>query len=328
MRQVAIPSQLQNRLRLPVVGAPLFIASGREMIVEQCRSGIIGAFPALNARPQTELRDWIVEIRERLADASAKTPGIPVAPFAVNQVMSPMNDRWEADLVTIVHEQVPLIITSLRAPSADTIREIHAYGGLIFHDVTNLKHARKAAEAGVDGLILVAAGAGGQSGDRSPFALVNQVREFFDGAILLSGAMSTGADVLAAQAMGADLAYLGTRFLASRESAASAEHKSDILESCSDDIVYTNIFTGIYGNYLKGGLIKAGLDVNNLPAKSEATAKYKKGENGELKIWKDIRSAGHGCGSIRDIEPVGAIVDQLEREYRAAIVSLGTRSFA
>lgn len=178
---MAIPSQLRDRLRLPVVGAPLFIASGRDMVVEQCLSGILGTFPALNARPQSELRDWIVEIRVRLADAKAKAPEAPIAPFAVNQVMSPMNDRWEADLVTIVREQVPLIITSLRAPPPETIREIHNYGGLIFHDVTNLRHARKAAEAGVDGLILVAAGAGGQSGDRSPFALVNQVREFFDG---------------------------------------------------------------------------------------------------------------------------------------------------
>ncbi|MBP6876874.1 MAG: nitronate monooxygenase [Phenylobacterium sp.] len=306
----------------------MFIASSRDLVVAQCKAGVVGSFPALNARPQAELTDWIVEIRERLAAAEAEDAAGPVAPFAVNQVMSPLNDRWQADLATIVREQVPLIITSLRAPPAEIIQEVHGYQGLVFHDVTNLRHARKAAQAGVDGLILVAAGAGGQGGDRSPFALVNQVREFFDGTILLSGAMSTGSDVLAAQAMGADMAYLGTRFLAAAESATSPEHKTEILQSDADDIIYTNIFTGIYGNYLKVTLANAGLDVNNLPAYSEATAKYKRGADGEVKVWRDIRGAGHGCGSIKDVETVGEIVDRLEAEYRAALAGLNTRAFA
>lgn len=323
---MGIPVQFKDRLRLPVIGAPMFIASSRDLVVAQCKAGIVGAFPALNARPQAELAEWIAEIRERLAQAEGAPT--PVAPFAINQVMSPLNDRWEADLTTIVREKVPLIITSLRAPPAEIIREVHSYGGLVFHDVTNLRHARKAAEAGVDGLILVAAGAGGQGGDRSPFALVNQVREFFDGVILLSGAMSTGSDILAAQAMGADMAYLGTRFLAATESATSPEHKAEILQSSADDIIYTNIFTGIHGNYLKVTLTNAGLDVNNLPAHSEATAKYKRGADGEVKVWKDIRGAGHGCGSIKEIATVGEIVDQMEAEYRAAISNLSQRAFA
>ncbi len=321
---MAIPSQFQNMLRLPVIGAPMFIASGRDLIVEQCRAGIVGAFPALNARPQTELKDWIAEIRERLA---ADNGGFPVAPFAVNQVMSPLNDRWEADLVTIVQEKVPLIITSLRAPPPEIISEVHGYGGLIFHDVTNLKHARKAASAGVDGLILVSAGAGGQGGDRSPFALVNQVKDFFDGTIILSGAMSTGGDILAAQAMGADLAYLGTRFLAASESGTSAEHKAEIIAADADDIIYTNIFTGIYGNYLKPTLTAAGLDINNLPPWSPETAKYRRDEDGEIKVWRDIRGAGHGCGSITAEMPVADIVDQLEQEYHAALAQVQSHRF-
>lgn len=325
---MGIPVQFKDKLRLPVIGAPMFIASSRDLVVAQCKAGVIGSFPALNARPQSELADWIAEIRERLAAAEAEGGDTPVAPFAVNQVMSPLNDRWQADLATIVREQVPLIITSLRAPPAEIIQEVHGYQGLVFHDVTNLRHARKAAQAGVDGLILVAAGAGGQGGDRSPFALVNQVREFFDGTILLSGAMSTGSDVLAAQAMGADMAYLGTRFLAATESATSPEHKAEILQSDADDIIYTNIFTGIYGNYLKVTLTNAGLDVNNLPTPSEATAKYKRGADGEVKVWRDIRGAGHGCGSIKQVSSVAEIVERLEAEYRAALAGLNTRAFA
>lgn len=324
---MAIPERFKDKLRLPVIGAPMFIASTRDMVVEQCRSGIIGSFPALNARPQSELVDWIAEIRDRLAVAPTAA-NARIAPFAVNQVMSPLNDRWEADLATIVREKVPLIITSLRAPPREIISEVHAYGGLVFHDVTNLRHARKAAEGGVDGLILVSAGAGGQGGDRSPFALVNEVRAFFHGTILLSGAMSTGQDVLAAQAMGADFAYLGTRFLAARESGASAVHKQDIIDCGADDIIYTNIFTGIYGNYLKPSMVAAGLDINNLPKYSEATAKYKKDDGGDVKIWRDIRGCGHGCGSITAIETIAEIVDRLEREYRAGMASLNARYLA
>jgi nitronate monooxygenase len=319
---MAIPAVFKDRIRMPVIGAPLFIASGKDLVVEQCLNGVIGAFPALNARPQSELADWIAEIGERLASEAAKTPSAKIAPFAVNQVMSPLNDRWEADLVTIVRSKVPLIISSLQAPPAEIIREVHGYGGLVFHDVTNVRHARKAASMGVDGLVLVAAGAGGQGGDRSPFALINEVRQFFDGVIILAGAISTGRDVLAAQAMGADFAYLGTRFLASQESSAVPEHKQEVVDSAADDIMYTNIFTGIYGNYLKATMVRAGLDLDNLPKYSEATAKYRRGEGGEIKIWRDIRGAGHGCGSIHAVEPVATIIDRLEREYLAAVEAL------
>lgn len=325
---MAIPTAFQGKLRLPLIGAPLFIASGRDMVVEQCKAGVIGTFPAVNARPQSALVDWIAEIRERLSEAQAKTPSAKIAPFGINQVMGPMNDRWEADLTTIVREKTPLIITSLRAPPPEIISEVHSYGGLVFHDVTTLRHARKAASMGVDGLILVAAGAGGQGGDRSPFALINEVRAFYDGVIILSGAMSTGRDVLAAQAMGADLAYLGTRFLASQESDAAPEHKQDVIEAAADDIMYTNIFTGIFGNYLKKTMVNAGLDLNNLPEFSEATAKYRRGADGEIKIWRDIRGAGHGCGSIHDVERVADIVDKLEAEYREASQSFRAQVFA
>lgn len=324
---MGLPKLFEGRLRLPAIGAPLFIASGRDLVVEQCLNGIVGAFPALNARPQETLGDWIDEIRERLDQAAAADPGRAIAPFAVNQVMSPLNDRWKADLEVIVRRKAPVIITSLRAPPKEIIDEVHAYGGLVFHDVTNLRHARKAAEAGVDGLILVAAGAGGQGGDRSPFALVNQVREFFGGALLLSGAISTGGDILAAQAMGADMAYLGTRFLAARESAATDEHKAEIIESTADDIVYTNIFTGIFGNYLKSSLKRAGLDPENLPAPSAATAKYTRAPDGDIKVWKDIRGAGQGCGSISKVSSVREIVEQLEVEYAAALRGLQHRAF-
>ena len=325
---MAIPPQFKDKLRLPIIGAPLFIASGKDMVVEQCVNGIIGTFPAVNARPQETLVDWIAEIRERLAAAQARNPSARIAPFGINQVMSPLNDRWEADLVTIVREKAPLIISSLRAPPPEIISEVHSYGGLVFHDVTTIRHARKAASMGVDGLILVAAGAGGQGGDRSPFALINEVRAFFDGVIILSGAMSTGRDVLAAQAMGADLAFLGTRFLASQEAACAPEHKQDVIDSAADDIIYTNIFTGIYGNYIKGTLVKAGLDLDNLPKYSEATAKYRRGADGEVKIWRDIRGAGHGCGSIHESEPVSVIIDRLEAEYRVASRALQADVFA
>jgi nitronate monooxygenase len=325
---MAIPERFKNKLRLPVIGSPLFIASTRDLVVEQCKSGIIGTFPALNARPQEALVDWIAEIRDRLKEAAAQNPGAVISPFGVNQVMSALNDRWEADLATIVREKVPLIITSLRAPPPEITQEVHGYGGLVFHDVTNLRHARKAASMGVDGLILVCAGAGGQGGDRSPFALINEVRQFFDGVIVLAGSMSTGRDVYAARTMGADLAYLGTRFLASRESGAADIHKQEVIESKAEDIIYTNIFTGIPGNYIKQTLIKAGLDLDNLPKYSPATAKYQRTESGELKIWKDIRGCGHGCGSIDAQESTADIVALLEAQYREARQAMQDDGFA
>jgi nitronate monooxygenase len=325
---MAIPEQIRPHLRLPVIGSPLFIASTVDLVVEQCRGGVIGTFPAVNARPQATLVDWITEIRERLADAAVKDPTGPIAPFGVNQVMGALNDRWEADLATIVRERVPLIISSLRAPPKEIIDEVHRYGGLVFHDVTTLRHARKAASMGVDGLILVAAGAGGQGGDRSPFALINEVRAFFDGVIILAGAISTGRDVLAAQAMGADMAYLGTRFLAAAESGAAGVHKRDVIESRAEDIIYTNIFTGIYGNYLKRTLVAAGLDLDNLPTYGPATAKYQRLASGEIKVWKDIRGCGHGCGSIDRIESTADIINVLASQYQAAVANLRHQTFA
>jgi nitronate monooxygenase len=324
---MAIPDQFKGKLRLPIIGSPLFIASTRDLVVEQCKSGIIGTFPALNARPQETLVDWISEIRDRLAQGASSDPSATIAPFGVNQVMGALNDRWEADLVTIVREQVPLIISSLRAPPPEIIKEVHSYGGLVFHDVTNLRHARKAASMGVDGLILVCAGAGGQGGDRSPFALINEVRQFFDGVIILAGSMSTGRDVYAAQAMGADFAYLGTRFLASRESGATEIHKQEVIESKAEDIIYTNIFTGIPGNYIKQTLTKAGLDIENLPKFSPETAKYQRTETGEIKIWKDIRGCGHGCGSIAAQESTADIVALLEAQYREAQRAMQSNDF-
>ncbi len=324
---MAIPATLQSALRLPIVGSPLFISSGIDMVVEQCINGIVGAFPALNARPQEQLADWISEIRERLATAQRTDPGRKVAPFAVNQVMSALNTRWEADLATIVQHKVPVIITSLKAPPQEIIQEVHAYGGIVFHDVTSVRHARKAASMGVDGLILVCAGAGGQGGDRSPFALINEVRQFFDGTILLAGALSTGRDVLAAQAMGADLAYMGTRFLASRESGASEAHKEEVIQSVASDVIYTNSFTGIHGNYLRPSLIKANLDPDNLPPFSEETKKYRSTADGGVKVWKDIRGCGHGCGSISASEHVADIIDTLETEYHEAVVEMKRKLF-
>ncbi len=324
---MAIPPLLQHSLRLPIVGSPMFISSGVDMVVEQCINGIVGAFPALNARPQSQLSDWIAEIRERIAQARETNPGRKIAPFAVNQVMSEHNTRWQADLETIVQSKVPLIITSLKAPPKEIIQEVHGYDGLIFHDVTSVRHARKAASMGVDGLILVCAGAGGQGGDRSPFALVNEVRSFFKGTILLAGAISTGSDVLAAQAMGADLAYMGTRFLASNESGASDVHKDEVIESVASDVVYTNAFTGIHGNYLRPSLVKANLDPDNLPPFSEETRKYRSTGDGNVKVWKDIRGCGHGCGSVPAREQVADIVATLEAEYQEAAAALRCRLF-
>ncbi len=316
---MAIPSALNSALRLPIIGSPMFISSGIELVVQQCINGIVGAFPALNARPQEQLADWIAEIRACLAAAQLADPARKVAPFAVNQVMSKLNTRWEKDLVTIVQHKVPIIITSLKAPPMEVIQEVHAYGGLVLHDVTNVRHARKAASMGVDGLILVAAGAGGQGGDRSPFALINEVRRFFDGILVLGGAISTGGDVLAAQAMGADFAYMGTRFLAARESCVSDTYKEEIIQSTAADIVYSNCFTGVHGNYLRASLVKAGLDPDNLPPFSEETSKYRSTGDGNVKVWRDIRGAGHGCGSIDASERVADIIAALEAgDYRAA----------
>jgi len=317
-----IPTVLQNRLRLPIVGAPLFIVSTPELVIAQCQAGIVGAFPALNARPAAELDDWLSRITEELAAYAAANPQTTVAPFAVNQIVHASNDRLEHDVRLCVKHRVPIVITSLRPP-AEVVSAVHGYGGVVFHDVINLRHAEKAAAQGVDGIIAVCAGAGGHAGLLSPFALVKQIREVFPGTIILSGAMSTGADVLAAQAMGADLAYMGTRFIASREANASAAYKQMLVDSRAEDIVYTSLFTGVAGNYLRGSVLNSGIDPDNLPAADKSAMNFGSGGNTAHKAWKDIWGAGQSVSGIHEIETVGALVARMTLEYQAARERIG-----
>jgi nitronate monooxygenase len=312
-----IPEILQGRLRLPVVGAPMFIVSTPRLVLAQCKAGIIGSFPALNARPAAQLDDWLAEITGELAAYSRANPRVKVAPFAVNQIVHSSNDRLEHDVALCVKHRVPIIITSLRPP-AEVVAAVHGYGGVVFHDVINLRHAEKAAAQGVDGIIAVCAGAGGHAGVLSPFALVKQIREIYPGTIILSGAMSTGADVLAAQALGADLAYLGTRFIAAEEGNASAEYKQMLIDSRGEDIVYTSLFSGVAGNYLRGSVARAGLDPDKLPEADKAKMNFGTGGNSELKAWRDIWSAGQSVSGIHDVETVEALVGGMEEEYEAA----------
>ena len=256
---MSLPAVLEGKLRIPVIGAPMFIVSGPELVIAQCKAGIVGSFPALNARPQEALDEWLTRIEMELADFSAANPDKPVAPYAVNQIVHQSNERLMADMHTCVKHKVPIVITSLRPPGP-VVDAVHSYGGLVFHDVINVRHAKKAIDQGADGIITVCTGAGGHAGTISAFALVKEVREIFDGTIILSGSMSQGNDALAAQAMGADLAYIGTRFIATEEANAPAGYKEMIVDSESKDIVYTSLFTGIHGSYLKGSIVNAGLD--------------------------------------------------------------------
>jgi nitronate monooxygenase len=312
-----IPQILQGRLRLPVIGAPMFIVSTPRLVLAQCKSGIVGAFPALNARPAAQLDDWLAQISEELAAYRRENPAAKVAPFAVNQIVHSSNNRLEHDVALCVKHRVPIIITSLRPP-AEVVAAVHGYGGIVFHDVINLRHAEKAAAQGVDGIIAVCAGAGGHAGVLSPFALVKQIREVYAGTIILSGAMSTGADVLAAQALGADLAYLGTRFIATEEANASAEYKQMLVESSGEDIVYTNLFSGVAGNYLRGSVAHAGLDPDKLPEADKTKMNFGSAGSAELKAWRDIWSAGQSVSGIHDVEAVDALVARMESEYHAA----------
>jgi nitronate monooxygenase len=316
-----IPENLQGRLRLPVIGAPMFIVSTPRLVLAQCKAGIIGSFPALNARPVAQLDDWLAEISSELASHVRADPRAKVAPFAVNQIVHSSNTRLEQDVALCVKHRVPIIITSLRPP-AEVVAAVHGYGGLVFHDVINLRHAEKAAAQGVDGIIAVCAGAGGHAGTLSPFALVKQIREVYAGTIILSGAMSTGADVLAAQALGADLAYLGTRFIATEEGNASAEYKQMLVESRGEDIVYTSLFSGVAGNYLRGSVARAGLDPDKLPAADKSKMNFGTEGGSEFKAWRDIWSAGQSVSGIHGVESVAALVDGLEREYNTAYGSL------
>jgi nitronate monooxygenase len=314
---MSLPVQFRGRLSLPVIASPMFIASTPELVIEQCKAGVIGAFPALNARPQSLLDEWLTRIREELDAYAAANPGIPVAPFAVNQIAHVSNDRLEQDVAACVQHQVPLIITSLRPPR-EIVDAVHSYGGLVFHDVINVRHARKAAEQGVDGIIIVCAGAGGHAGLGSPFALVREIRQFFDGTLVLAGAMTSGADVLAAQAIGADLAYLGTRFLATTEAHVLPEYKRMIVESGSDEVVYTSLFTGVKGNYLRKSVAAAGFDPDNLPEADKSKMDFGSGGNTDKKAWRDIWSAGQGVGNIHDVMPTRALVARMVEEYAEA----------
>ncbi len=305
-----------------MIGAPMFIVSSPELVVAQCTAGIIGAFPALNARPQERLDDWIRSIKEGLAAYRAGNPAEPVAPFAVNQIVHASNTRLQQDLEVCVRHEVPIIITSLRPP-AEVVAAVHAYGGLVFHDVISMRHARKAIEQGVDGIIAVCAGAGGHAGPLSPFVLVKEIRAEFDGLIILSGAMTAGGDLLAAQALGADLAYVGTRFIASREANADAEYKQMILDSHAADIVYTPFFTGVAGSYLRGSVQRAGLDPDALDGSPARAMDFDKRERDGARAWKDIWSAGQGVGNIADILPAREIVLRFEREYQICRERLG-----
>ncbi len=314
---MSLPAVLQNSLKLPVICSPLFIISNPDLVIAQCKAGVVGSFPALNARPAEELEVWLKRITSELAEYKAANPDAVVAPFAVNQIVHSSNDRLQHDVEMCVKYKVPIIITSLRAPN-EVVEPIHSYGGLVFHDVINVKHARKAIEAGVDGLILVCAGAGGHAGQLSPFALVSEIRAFYDGPIILSGAISKGEQILAAQAMGADLAYMGTRFIATHEANADAAYKQMLVDTSADDIVYSNLFTGVHGNYLKPSIQNAGMDPNNLPEGEKSSMKFGSGGSNKSKAWRDIWGAGQGVGSIAGVTTTAEAVSQLEHEYAGA----------
>ena len=318
---MSLPASLADRLALPVIGAPLFIVSNPDLTIAQCKAGVVGAFPALNARPAEQLEEWLAQITAELARYKAENPAAKVAPFAVNQIIHPSNDRLGHDLAMCEKHRVPLVITSLSAPN-EVVPRVHGYGGLVYHDVISVRHARKAAEAGVDGLILVCAGAGGHAGMLSPFALVSEVRRFFAGTIILSGAITRGEHVFAAQAMGADLAYIGTRFIATTEARASDEYKRMIVESAAADIVYSDLFSGVRGNYLRGSIVASGLDPDNLPAGDKSTMKFGSGGSSKAKAWRDIWGAGQGVGSIDRVASTREVVEDLRREYEAARVRL------
>ena len=313
-RFVSLVEKLRSQMTIPVVGAPMFIVSNPDLVIAQCTSGVIGSFPALNARPAEALEPWIEKIEIALADCRRAHPERKVAPFAVNQIIHQSNDRLEHDLDVCVRHRVPIIITSLRAPT-DVVQSIHAYGGVIFHDVISIRHAQKALEAGVDGLILVCAGAGGHAGTLSPFALVREVRRFFDGPLLLSGSITDGSGVLAAEAVGADFAYVGTRFIATREANAVDAYKQMILDSAAADIVYTPFFSGVHGNYLKHSIAAQGLDPENLPVADKSSMNF---ATGRVKAWKDIWGAGQGVGNIDDLPPASELIGRLCEEYARA----------
>ncbi len=304
-----------SRLALPVIGSPLFIISNPKLVIAQSTAGIVGSMPALNARPASQLDEWLHEIREALAAWDRDHPDQPAAPFAINQIVHKSNDRLEHDMELVVKHKVPLVITSLGART-DVNDAVHSYGGIVMHDIINNAFARKAVEKGADGLIAVAAGAGGHAGTKSPFALVQEIRQWFDGPLALSGAIATGGAVLAAQAMGADFAYIGSAFIATEEARAGEAYKQAIVQGSSDDIVYTNLFTGVHGNYLRPSIVAAGLDPDKLPESDPTKMNF--GGEVAAKAWKDIWGCGQGIGAVDGVRPAGELVARLAREYREA----------
>lgn len=308
-----IPAVLQN-LVLPVIGSPLFIISNPKLVIAQCKAGIVGSMPALNARPAEQLDDWLAEITEELAAHNKAHPDAPAAPFAINQIVHKSNDRLERDMEVCAKYKVPVVITSLGARE-DVNQAVHSWGGVVLHDVINNKFAHKAIEKGADGLIAVAAGAGGHAGTKSPFALIQEIRQWFDGPLALSGSMATGGAVLAAQAMGADFAYMGSLFIATDEARADAAYKQAIVDCNSDDVIYSNLFTGVHGNYLAPSIRAAGLDPDNLPASDPSAMNF---GSGRTKAWKDIWGCGQGIGVIDRVQPAADVVARLKQEYQAA----------
>lgn len=308
-----LPPVLAN-LPLPIIGSPLFIISNPKLVIAQCKAGVVGSMPALNARPASQLEDWLAEITEELAAYNKANPDKPAAPFAINQIVHKSNDRLEHDMEMVVKYKVPIVITSLGART-DVNDAVHSYGGVTLHDIINNKFAQKAIEKGADGIIAVAAGAGGHAGVKSPFALIHEIRQWFDGPVALSGSIATGGAVLAAQAMGADFAYIGTAFIATHEARASDEYKNAIVEGSSDDIVYSNLFTGVHGNYLAPSIRAAGMDPDNLPEGDLKTMNFGDGEGAKKKAWKDIWGSGQGIGAITEVTSAAAFVEKLKREY-------------
>jgi len=313
---MALPDILKKNLRIPVVGSPLFIISHPPLVLAQCKAGVVGSFPALNARPEAQLDEWLAQITEELAAHDAANPDRPAAPFAVNQIVHKSNGRLQHDLEMCVKYKVPIVITSLGAlPEVNDA--VHSYGGIVLHDIIHDRHARKAIEKGADGLIAVATGAGGHAGTLSPFALVQEIRQWFDGPLLLSGAIANGGAILAAQAMGADMAYIGSPFIATTEARAVDGYKQMIVDSNAADIVYSNLFTGVHGNYLKGSIVAQGMDPNNLPESDPSKMDFGAAVTG-AKAWKEIWGCGQGIGAIKEIVSAGELVDRLAREYEAA----------
>ena len=323
---MTLPASLASRLQLPAIASPLFIVSNPDLVIAQCKAGIVGSFPALNARPGPVLEDWLKRIIDELGAFDAANPQAPSAPFAVNQIVHKSNDRLMHDVEMCVKYKVPVVITSLGA-RPELNEAIHSYGGIVLHDVININHAKKALEKGADGLIAVAAGAGGHAGTLSPIALIQEIRSFFDGPLALSGAIATGRAILAAQAMGADVAYIGSAFIATKEANAAEAYKQAIVDSTAGDIVYSSLFTGVHGNYLRSSIVSAGLDPDNLPESDPSTMSFGSGGSSKAKAWRDVWGSGQGIGAVREVVGAGELVGRLKREYaeaQRALAAVGT----